>query len=219
MLPNLTESSRGMEPLTKILSASAELFRQYGFKTITMDDIARRAGISKKTLYQHFANKEEVVNESLIWYKQHMTTNCEAQIEGSENAIEAMVRMLAFMDEMHKRINPMALFEMQRFYPVAYNTFRDQLIARDVVMIKDNILQGIKEGLYREDVDADLMARYRIETSLLILQPNLLVSDRTSLMSVALEIGEHFLYGIMNSKGEKLYQKYKAKYLKQASKI
>jgi len=219
LLPNLTESSRGMEPLTKILSASAELFRQYGFKTITMDDIARRAGISKKTLYQHFANKEEVVNESLIWYKQHMTTNCEAQIEGSENAIEAMVRMLAFMDEMHKRINPMALFEMQRFYPVAYNTFRDQLIARDVVMIKDNILQGIKEGLYREDVDADLMARYRIETSLLILQPNLLVSDRTSLMSVALEIGEHFLYGIMNSKGEKLYQKYKAKYLKQASKI
>ena len=208
-----------MEPLTKILSVSAELFRQYGFKTITMDDIARRAGISKKTLYQHFANKDEVVNESLIWYKQHMTDACVAQVEGSENAIEAMVRMLAFMDETHKRINPMAIFEMQRFYPEAYNTFRDQLIARDVVMIRDNILQGIKEGLYREDVDADLMARFRIETSLLILQPNLLVSDRNSLMSVALEIGEHFLYGIMNSNGEKLYQKYKAKYLKQASKI
>ena len=182
-----------------------------------MDDIARRAGISKKTLYQHFANKEEVVNESLIWYKKHMTATCDAQIEGSENAIEAMVRMLAFMDEMHKKINPMAIFEMQRFFPEAYNTFREQLIAKDVVMIKDNILQGIKEGLYREDVDADLMARYRIETSLLILQPNLLVSDRNGLMSVALEIGEHFLYGIMNSRGEKLYQKYKAKYLRKVN--
>lgn len=206
-----------MEPLTKILSASAELFRQYGFKTITMDDIARRAGISKKTLYQHFANKEEVVNESLLWYKQQMTANCEVQIDGSENAIEAMVRMLAFMDETHKKINPMALFEMQRFYPEAYNTFRDQLVAKDVLMIRDNIIQGIKEGLYREDVNADLMARFRIETSLLILQPNLLVSDRNNLMSVALEIGEHFLYGIMNGKGEKLYQKYKTKYLKHAS--
>src|SRR4051794_2733794 len=109
-----------MEPLTKILSASAELFSQYGFKTITMDDIARRAGISEKTLYQHFANKQEVVNESVLWYKNNTTQNCTAAIEGSENAIEAMVRMLAFFDTMHKRINPMAIFEMQRFFPEAY---------------------------------------------------------------------------------------------------
>jgi len=208
-----------MEPLIKILGASAELFGQYGFKTITMDDIARRAGISKKTLYQHFANKQEVVNESILWYKNNMTETCMAVLSGSENAIEAMVRMMVFSDDMQKRINPMAIFEMQRFFPEAYKTFRDQLMERDVVMIRDNILQGIKEGFYREDINADLLARYRLETSLLILQPNLLVNDRNSLMSVAVEIGEHFLYGIMNAKGEKLYLKYKAKYLKQASKI
>jgi len=206
-----------MEPLTKILSASAELFSQYGFKTITMDDIARRAGISKKTLYQHFANKQEVVNESVLWYKNSTTETCMAALDGSENAIEAMVRMLAFFDDMQKRINPMAIFEMQRFFPEAYQTFRDLLVERDVVMIRDNILQGIKEGLYREDINADLLARYRLETSLLILQPNLLVNDRNSLMTVALEIGEHFLYGIMNAKGEKLYLKYKAKYIKQGA--
>jgi hypothetical protein len=126
--------------------------------------------------------------------------------------------MLAFFDDMQKRINPMAIFEMQRFFPEAYKTFRDLLVERDVVMMRDNILQGIEEGFYREDINADLLARYRLETSLLILQPNLLVNDRNSLMTVALEIGEHFLYGIMNAKGEKLYLKYKAKYLKQASK-
>lgn len=208
-----------MEPLVKILSASAELFSQYGFKTITMDDIARRAGISKKTLYQHFANKQEVVNDSVIWYKNKMTENCAAVLTDAENAIEAMVRMLAYFDTMNKRINPMALFEMQRFFPEAYKTFRELLLSRDVVMIKENILQGIQEGLYREDINADLMARYRLETSLMVLQPNLLVSDRNDLMSVALEIGEHFLYGIMTIKGEKLYQKYKEKYLKQASQI
>ena len=202
-----------MEPLTKILSASVEMFSQYGFKTITMDDIARRAGISKKTLYQHFANKQEVVQESVIWYKNQATSNCEAMLNGAENAIEAMVMMLAFFDNMNKRINPMAIFEMQRFFPEAYKAFRDMLADRDVVMIRENILWGIKEGLYREDINADLMARYRLETSLLILQPNLLVSDRNNLISVALEIGEHFLYGIMTPKGEKLYQKYKQKYL------
>ena len=86
-------------------------------------------------------------------------------------------------------------------------------------MMRDNILQGIKEGLYRENINAELLALYRIESSLLILQPNLLVSDRNNLMSVAMEIAEHFIYGIMNAKGEKLYEKYKAKYLKQATKI
>ena len=184
-----------------------------------MDDIARRAGISKKTLYQHFANKQEVVNDSVIWYKNQMTNNCTSVLSGAENAIEAMVRMLAFFDNVNKRINPMALFEMQRFFPEAFKIFRDMLADRDVAMLRENILQGMKEGLYREDINADLLARYRLETSLLVLQPNLLVSDRNDLMSVALEIGEHFLYGIMTPKGEKLYQKYKAKYLKQASQI
>lgn len=208
-----------MEPLIKILGAAAELFSQYGFKSITMDDIARRAGISKKTLYQHFANKEEVVNESVVWYKKNTTNNCMAVLDEAENAIEAMVKLMAFFDEMHKRINPMAIFEMQRYFPEAYKSFREMLIERDVVMIRENILQGIKEGLYRGEVDADLMARYRIETSMLILQPNLLVNDRNSLMSVAMVIGEHFLYGLMTPKGEKLYQKYKAKYLQKSSKI
>ena len=193
---------------------SAELFSQYGFKTITMDDIARRAGISKKTLYQLFANKQEVVQESVVWYKNQTTETCAAVLKNAENAIEAMVKMLAYFDSMNKRINPMALFEMQRFYPEAYNTFRELLLERDVVMMRDNMLQGIQEGLYREDINADLMARFRLETSLLVLQPNLLVNDRNSLMSVALEIGEHFLYGIMTAEGEKLYLKYKVQYLK-----
>ena len=208
-----------MEPLAKILSASIELFSQYGFKTITMDDIARRAGISKKTLYQHFANKQEVVQESVVWYKNQTTENCGMVLKDAENAVEAMVKLLAFFDSINKRINPMALFEMQRFFPEAYKTFRDLLMDRDVAMMRENILQGIKEGVYRPDLNADLLARYRLETSLLILQPSLLVSDRASLMSVALEIGEHFMYGIMTPKGEELYQKYKIQYLKQAPTI
>ena len=77
-----------------------------------MDDIARRAGISKKTLYQHFANKQEVVNESVVWYKKNMTDSCATQVKNAENAIEAMVRMLAFMDNSHKQTNPLAIFEL-----------------------------------------------------------------------------------------------------------
>ena len=204
-----------MDTLEKILNSSIELFSQYGFKTITMDDIARRAGISKKTLYQHFANKAEVVNESVTWYKNNTTENCECVLEGAENAIEAMVKMLAFFDDLYKRLNPMAIFEMQRYFPEAYKKFKDLLIERDVVMVRDNILQGMEEGVYRKEVNAELMARYRIETALMALQPTLLVSDRANLISVAWEIGEHFLYGIMTETGIQSYLQYKEQYLKQ----
>lgn len=207
-----------MEPLTKILSASIELFRQYGFKAITMDDIARRSGISKKTLYQHFANKHEVVNESVSWYKCRVTEGCQAAIDSSENAIDAMLRTQMLLDQTYKQMNPMALHEMQRFFPEAYELFRNKLMEDDVKMIRDNIEQGIGEGLYREGINADFLARYRLETSLIMFQPNLLVNERYDLMFVTHEICEHFLYGIMTTKGEKYYHKYKDKYLKQVSK-
>jgi hypothetical protein len=130
-----------------------------------------------------------------------------------------MVKILAFFDSIYRKMNPMALFELQRFFPDAYQRFRELLMDRDVALVRENILRGMEEGYYRENLDADLMARYRLETSLLSMQPNLIVNDRNSLMSVALEIGEHFMYGIMTAKGQNQYEKYKLKYIKQANKI
>lgn len=203
-----------MEPLEKILTASAELFSQYGFKTITMDDIARRSGISKKTLYVHFANKEEVVNESIGWYKNNTTNACVALLDNAGNPIEAMVKLLAFFDDMFKRINPMSMFELQRYYPQAYNSFREMLMERDVALMKENLELGIKEGYYRNDIDTGLLARYRIESSVMILQLNEMVREHGGLTHVAMEIGEHFMYGIMTQKGEELYKQYKTQYIK-----
>src|SRR5688572_16511609 len=128
-----------MEALEKILTSSIELFSQYGFKAITMDDIARRAGISKKTLYQHFANKNEIVNETVIWYKSRICNNCEAVMSESANAVEAMVRTQVMMDHEHKQMNPVALYEMQRYFPEAYQIFREKLVEQDVEIIKATI--------------------------------------------------------------------------------
>lgn len=184
-----------------------------------MDDIARRAGISKKTLYQHFANKNEVVSEAVLWHAGQMYEKCMELREGTENAVEAMVRIMSIIDESYCQINPMALLELQRYYPEGYQAFRNSLLKKDVEAMRSNIVQGAEEGLYREDIDADIMARFHIESALMMLQPNLMVSDRNSMQRVNRQISEHFLYGLMTPKGEKLYRKYKDKYIKQASKI
>src|SRR3954464_11357901 len=104
-----------MAPLGKILTASIELFSQCRFKTVTMDDIARRAGISKKTLYQHFANKDEIVKESVLWHKEHMFGQCQQMMNDAENAVDAMVRIMSVIDTSLTRINPIALLELQRY--------------------------------------------------------------------------------------------------------
>lgn len=201
------------------MGAAIELFRQYGFKTITMDDIARRAGISKKTLYQHFANKNEVVSETISWYKEKIANNCCMIMDQAVNAVEAMVRVMEVFDQINRQMNPLAMLELERFFPEVFKAFRDSMVERDVQNIKENIERGMQDGLYRPDIDPEFMARYRMELSLLMYHPTLLINDRFNLQFVGREISEHFLYGIMTPKGEKLYQKYKEQYFKQVTKI
>lgn len=194
-----------------------ELFRQYGFKTITMDDIARRAGISKKTLYQHFANKHEVVSESVSWFQEHVSENCVSIMNTAGNAIEGMVRVMGMFDSVLRNLNPVAMLELERYYPDGYQKFRTNMMQKDIEAIKTNVLWGMKEGLYRENLDADFIARYRMEVSMMVLHPNLMINSNNDLKFVMHEVSEHFLYGIMTPKGEKLYQKYKEQYIKQVS--
>ncbi len=208
-----------MEGVQFILEGATELFTQYGFKTITMDDIARKVGISKKTLYQHFANKNEVVREAVAWYKSIITNHCCAAMEEAENAIEAMVRIMGIFDQINRKMNPTAMLELERFFSDTYKEFKESMLEKDVERVKENIEQGIKEELYRAEVDPEFMARYRMELSMIMYHPNLLVNDRQDMQFVGHQISEHFLYGIMTAKGEKLYKKYKDKYSKQVSKL
>ncbi len=184
-----------------------------------MDDIARRAGISKKTLYQHFANKNEVVNEAITWFQCSVSESCISILEQSENAIEGFVRIMGMFDQVLSNMNPLGMLELERYYPEAFKKFKANMLEKDIEAIKNNILRGMEEGLYREGLNADFMARYRMEISMLVLHPNLMINTRNDLQFVMHEVSEHFLYGIMTPKGEKLYHKYKEQYLKQVSKL
>jgi AcrR family transcriptional regulator len=201
-----------MEGLTKIMHAAVDLFLQYGFKNVTMDDIARRAGISKKTLYQHYTNKHDVVSASVTWYQNLKIEHIKSVLNTASNAIEAMVRVDHELASIYRKLNPVALLELQRFYPEGYERFRQVLLTQDVEMIRQTVKRGMDEGLFRPELDPDFTARYRIETALMCMQSNLMVNDRYSLIQVGSAITEMFIYGIVTPKGEKLYTRYKEKY-------
>lgn len=208
-----------MDTLTKILITASDLFRQYGFKIITMDDISRRAGISKKTLYQHFANKPEVVQEAIIWYKSLLMQKCRKELADSENAIEAMVRCMKVLDIAHSQSHPLIMLELERYYPESFIYLKESLLAEDVKYIYENLLSGISTGLYRKEIKADFLARYRMEISLLSFYPNLMMNNKYTLPLVSHDISEHFLYGILSEKGIRIYKENKENYLQKVSEL
>lgn len=201
-----------MDLRIKIMQSALDLFRQYGFKSVTMDDVAHRSGISKKTLYQHFDNKNAIVGDTMLFYNEGMRCQCDSIMQAASNAVEAFVKIKVHFDKVYKELNPIALHELQRFYPEGYQQFRLNMES-DVAAIKANLDQGVAEGLYRPEINTDVMALFHMESLLMIMLPNMIVKDRFDLYTVSREIMEHYIYGIVTAKGEKLYRKYKEQYL------
>lgn len=208
-----------MDVVEKILTVATDNFRQFGFKSITMDDIARKAGISKKTLYLHFASKTAVVVAAMIRHQQKVQAVFMEVISTAENSLEGLVRVNAVMSQMFRQINPLAMLELQRYFPDAYSIFRSRLMEKDIAAIRENLIRGMEEGLYRPGLDADLLARFRVEVSLISFQSDSLLSELPNQHEVRIGIMENYLYGIMTPKGEKLYKKYSETYLKDLPKI
>lgn len=208
-----------MEILDRILNAATELFRQYGFKTITMDDISRRAGISKKTLYQQFANKEEVVEATMAHFHRHTYEACAGLMAAADNAVAGLAQCSLLLDEMCCKMNPIAVLELRRFYPLVFAQVERQFLEETMQLIRQNIEQGMAEGIYREGLNASLLAQYRIAAMRLMNDSEAMLGQKYSPRELNDSIGEHFIYGLLSHKGEKIYLKHKALYQQQATEL
>lgn len=197
-----------MEIKDRIVQDSCALFMKYGFRSVSMDDIAGKLGMSKKTLYQHFADKDELVEAALEYDIELDQKDCMKSTTNSNNAIEEVYNVIDVVAEQLGEMNPMVLFEMQKFHPTAFKRFqkyKDEFILK---MIQQNIQRGIAEGLYRDDINVEVLAKFRLESMMLVFNPEVFpLSKKYPLKDLMLIIGEHFLFGISSPKGYKLIQK------------
>ncbi|MFZ4399247.1 MAG: TetR/AcrR family transcriptional regulator [Bacteroidales bacterium] len=146
-----------------IIEKVGELFKKYGIKSVSMDDIAQQLSISKKTLYQYFKDKADLVTKVVNSH------NCEKDqkfldIENSNmNAIDALIEVSKHVIEMLKSINPPILYDLRKYYP---ELTKELIINRKEHVfknIKNNLLKGISEGLYREDINSDVISAIYIK--------------------------------------------------------
>lgn len=141
-----------------------ELFYKFGLKNLNMDELSRRLGISKKTLYTFVKNKEELV-EKVFLYEELKLERISAEIgKYPINAIEKLLKISQLVHEEVKKINPMIRFEMEKYYPQVFDKYVEKKRKFVFEGMKDNIRQGIAEKLYRDDINAELVATIYINS-------------------------------------------------------
>ncbi len=197
-----------MDPKERILVKAEKLFMQFGIRSVSMDDIANHLGMSKKTLYQYYADKDELVDAVVDGHVKMIQTDCVSCRQDARDAIhEIFITMERIMEELNN-MNPMVLFDLEKFH---FNSFRRIREHKDKFMaqiIRDNIEWGIKDELYRPELNAEVLSKFRIESMMFPFNVAVFPPGKYKLASLSEEILLHFVYGLASVKGHKLILKY-----------
>lgn len=198
-----------METKDKILKGAEELFFKYGIKNITMDEIARHLSISKKTIYQFFKDKDDVLRSLMEHSLSEDKCRLEEVSRTSKNTIEEVFKLMDEMREMFSRINPIFFYEINRYYPEIwkiFDSFKKEFIYNSVV---NSLRRGQEEGLIRKDIDIKILSTLRVELVEIGMRGEIFPTDKFKIVDVQLALSEHFLYGVCTLKGHKLINKHK----------
>lgn len=197
-----------MEIRDRILEKANELFMQFGIRSVSMDDIANGLGMSKKTLYMHFADKDELVLAVVDLHIVQMQQDCVYCKESARDAIHEIFNTMDVLVREMSNMNPMVLYDLEKFHFKAWHKFRQHKDSFLLNIIRRNLEWGMADGLYREDIHLDILSKFRLESIMMAFNVQLFPPGKYNLAHTSNLILEHFIYGVSTLKGYKLIQKY-----------
>ncbi|MCW3078097.1 MAG: hypothetical protein JWO32_2706 [Bacteroidetes bacterium] len=198
-----------MDNKEKILKGAEELFFKYGIKNITMDEIAKHLGMSKKTIYQYFKDKDEVVHSLILEKIEEDKCIFGKTHNESENIVVEAFAVMKNIREVMGHVNPILFYELAKFYPKTWEKFNE--FKRDFIRtnLEESMRKGQDQGLIRKDVNIKILSGMRLENIDMSFNNQIFPTDKFNLVEVHVALTEHFLYGICTLKGHKLINKYK----------
>lgn len=198
-----------MEPQEKILKISLDLFFKYGIKRVTMDDIAKELGMSKKTIYQFYKEKDDLVNQLTEIELDKETGKFDDIKNQAKDPIHEIMLISEKLRQMMQHINPIFFLDLQKFYPKAFlqfQKFKENCALNEILR---NIKEGKTAGLYRQDVDEDFAARLRLAQIDMLMFGNYFSYENLTFVRAHELILDMFVHGICTVKGHKLINNYK----------
>ena len=197
-----------MEIQERIVVKAHDLFLKYGIRSVSMDEIATQLGISKKTIYQFYADKDALVDSVIDIVVNENAAECCMQKESSENPVHEIFVAMNMVQEMLRTMNPTIVYDLEKYHPAAHRKLNDHKNKFLYRQITENLEKGIAMQLYRPDINVEIIARFRLASVFLLFSPDIFPSGRYNLSTIMEEGTILFLYGITTSKGQKLIQKY-----------
>ena len=197
-----------MEAKEKILTSAGELFIRYGIRSVTMDDVARDASMSKKTLYQYFDNKDGLVTEVSRRHFENETKELEEIHEQANDAIHEILLVSQCIRQHVFKMNPSLLFDMQKYHGAAWEEYLSYKHSKIRGHIESNIQRGIAEGYFRPEIDPEVMSIFRVEQVQLVFNPKIFPLDKFDFPTVQIQLMDHFIHGLLTDGGRLKYEEY-----------
>lgn len=189
------------EQQEKWLQRVEELFFKLGVKSITMDDVARELGISKKTLYAFVENKDDLVSKVM---DRHISSQCKEDEKlhaESLNAVDEMVRIIRQIIADLGKLKPNLVHELQKYHREVWDRVNDFQQEYLLNLVRQNLEWGRSEGLYRTDFDLETAARFYIAGAMTIFEEKYFPKPPFTFETLFKEFITNYLYSIVSDKG------------------
>jgi TetR/AcrR family transcriptional regulator, cholesterol catabolism regulator len=196
-----------MDKKAEIAEKAGEMFMRYGIKSVSMDDLSRELGVSKKTIYTYFTDKNvlvEFVLESKVCIIQQ---ECQFALKVCENAIAELYQFINVAAQNMNSIHPSVIFDLQKYHPNGWKLIEKHEKEYVLPVIMENIVRGRQEGLYREDFDATTVAQIYVSINDSIFNRTIYGSGELSIAQILSESLRFILFGMATEKGKILIQK------------
>jgi AcrR family transcriptional regulator len=193
----------------RILECAKELFHKFGIRSISMDDIAHHLGISKKTIYQHFSDKDDIINLAM---HQAISEKKEMLLKVRKHAIDAVDMLIKTQQYLRQNLDDTTaslMFELQKYHAAAWKIIQEFQYGFLTEFIKQDLQRGIDQGYFRNDINTDIVAKIRLEEVTMANNDQIFPRHTFNHHEVSNNILEHFIQGIATDRGKKLYKNYR----------
>lgn len=190
-----------METLQKIIQTANKHFTKYGIRSVSMDDIARELGMSKKTIYEKVGNKEELVKKVMEFHIELDCAMTKALDEKGGNAIDEMLGIADFVIQELSDMNPSVIYDLKKYYRPIWEMMENHRHTHIHSSILRNLQNGIKQGLYRENIRPELIAHYYRGIAHVFIDGEFLEKHQYTVAEAYIEAFKYHIYGIASEKG------------------
>lgn len=183
----------------RLIDTATMLFMKYGLKSVSMDDISREIGISKKTLYQNVENKQELINESLYEFIkgdhdsiQHILSNKEY------DALQQMIQIFKQSIKLLQSISPTVIYDLKKYYKESWMIVENMHIKYVEEIVTNNLIKGKKEGIYRKNIDETVVSMLFVSKMITVIDDKLTKNTNLPIAEIFFQHLLYHLHGIIS---------------------